>query len=1185
MAFQTTQGYDNVLLRNLTFRTTGNAAISSQYALFANGVGQTYWSNAVLPVDLSTVSTSYGIPVSTLSTSIDAVYNGVSSNLSSFLPALAIQSSHLRSTNLALFSSVSSLIRTDRTLSTSLGQLSNNFNTQSNRFVANIAGNYVSSINYINSSLFGISSISTFFRDIAAVQASLNSGLSSISTTLGVQSRSTCTSLTSNYTAAFSASSFSTTLYLQQQISTVSTAVAFQKNLSTFSSIITRQLLSTSAGFQLIATQRTSTIRSNVSTVYNTIIVPLNSTVYDLAQNVANLGVFSTYLYSTTYLWISTFTSTSQSFQDRRVYSTIATTDNNLAYLTGSTTNLMSVFSSFSSTTVSTISSYNAINALFSSTIMGLSHEYSVIKTSSVLASIYDSFMALAGSTSSLVGSTIATGPSFQSSVYYSTGLQNTSIGKAYFMFDVSTLYASTLSTLIQSSILYVSTAVSTLYSTGSVFLLSSLTSSATGISNGFLSTISSLTQEVVLSSPTQIQSSLVGYLSTPFSQVLSTFSTNQYAAISSYGGAALAQTSTQSASLSGSQSTFLSLYTSSVMVLSSLSTQFVATSLLLSSFATQNQQQNSTQTGQLVSSLNAYPTFLVSSLNSTNATVYAVTTVAANSTLVGIENSTTVAFNAFTATVNSTTSVSTLYTAQTLALTGSTTQVVLDFVTYRNFTINIYGLDDAASNYSIVYLSNNLQGSDYFAGVITVDVSTVGAFYSTALRMDTYRWGLPTTVFGNLYPLMSNANYMLQYDYTILNQVVYTTLLNVYPRLRTQAPSISTIARNVYDSGLGAYSPTIVWRGSPVLATWTNYSFFPIGLLGAPPFDPTVQVDVLQEGALISSYGPYPMTVSSALITAPFAVSALAPPLVSTTVLTYVTGGYAQAVSTAFVTAQPAFTAIQMFSPAYPASQGSLGGFLGGTELVAITRSGAYPLYANPTVFVSTQTSAVSSFNGDPTYRATNLVGGTLNAVGAAGSVATAIAVGPSNVVGNFTEVSAGAPGFYVNLNAYFTTMSTLQTFGASFTFTFSNAFAGAYSFPAPLISSIGGSPSLYLLSNSGIVKASPTFTSGPCALTYSYTAVPAISTTTGYTPSSFIGPISAGTPDNAVFFAMSSIALAAGDTFSTLTFYNLPPSGPVGPAATRGTQIVASLINNGVVYSSTFTTTTALGAQIVLF
>jgi hypothetical protein len=313
--------------------------------------------------------------------------------------------------------------------------------------------------------------------------------------------------------------------------------------------------------------------------------------------------------------------------------------------------------------------------------------------------------------------------------------------------------------------------------------------------------------------------------------------------------------------------------------------------------------------------------------------------------------------------------------------------------------------------------------------------------------------------------------------------------------------------------------------------------------------------------------------------------VAAGATPLLSTTVLTYVTGAYAHAVSTAFVTAQPAFTAIQMLSPAYPASQGSLGGFLGGTELVAITRGGAYPLYGNPTVFVSTQTTAAKSFNNDPTYRAANLVGGTLNAVGSAGVSTTTITAGASNVVGNFTEVSAGAPGFYVNLGSYFTTMSTLQTFGASFAFTFSNALAGAYTFTAPLISSIGGSPSLYLLSNAGVVKASPTFTSGSCALTYSYTAVPAISTTTGYTPSSFIGPISAGTPDNAVFLAMSSIALAAGDTFSTLTFYNLPPTGPVAPAATRGTQIAAQLTYNGVVYASTFTTTTALGAQVVQF
>ena len=1184
MAFQATQQYDNLLLRTLGFRTTGNAAISSQYALFATGTGQTYWSNAVLPSDLSTVSTAYGISVSTLSTSLNAVYHGIDDNFSSLYTALALQSSQLESTNQAIYSSVSSLLRTESALSTSFGGLSNNFNFQSNRLTSTVANNYVSSIQFINSSLFGISSISTFYSSISAINLSLTTGLSTISTTLALQSLSTASSLTYNYTMDFRASTLSTTLYLQEQLSTLTGNVSFQTNLSTFSSIITRQLLSTTTGLNTVTTANYSTILRNVSTVYNTIVVPMTSTVSSLVQDVMRLDSLSTSLYSTTYGWISTFMDTSQALQDIVVYSTLHTTNKNIEYLAGSTTSLMYAFSSFSSTTASTIAFYTSTNALYLSSIAGISHEYSVIQTSSVLASIYDSFMALEGSTSSLVGSTIATGPFYQSSVYYSTSLQNTSIAQAYFLFTVSTLYASTLSTLITSTVLFVSTAISTLYSTGSVFLLSTLTSSATGVSEVFLSTISSLTQAVVLSSGTQCASSLSTYMLIPFEQTLSTFSTNQYIAISSYTFVASQQNSSQSAMTSSVGSNIQSLYTSSIVVVSSLSTQFAATSALLSSFWILNAQQASTQAMQFSSTLLTYGPALVSTMNSTTTSIYTLTATAANSTVVGVEASTLIVYNAYMASVNSTTSLSTLYTTQTFALTGTNYTAALDMANYRNFTISVYGLLDGGSNYSITYLSNNLQSADYYSGVITIDVSTIGTSYSVnagALNFDTYRWGIPTSVFGNVYPLISNADYLLQYGYTILNKSVYTSLLGVYPRIATQSPSVSTLVQNIFDTSAGAYRSNIVWRDTPVLVSWSNYSFFPFDSLGGAPFSPTVQVDVLQSGSIVAQYGPYTMPVSSATIVAPSFPGA--PSFLSTTVVTYVTGDYTRAVSTVFVSVQQLpFSSVQLRSPGYPNSGGSLGGgFLGGTELVAITRNGAYPLYGT-TPLLSTQASAFTSFNNNPLYRVSNLTNGTLNAVGSAGVTPSNLTVGASNIVGQVTEVSAGTPDFYVNLPSYFTSMSTLQTFGAAFTFTFSSITA-SYSFLATTISNVSGS--LYRLTNPSIVKAAPTFTSGTCRIQYSYTAVPAISTTTGYTPSSFIGPITTGVPENAVYVAMSPLSIASGDLLSTLTFYNLPLTAPVPPTQTANTQITTLFSNNGFVYASTMTTTAAYDAQIFRF
>jgi hypothetical protein len=60
MAFATSQNIDQLLTRGLSFRLPNNAPISSLYTLYANGAGQTYWSNSINPNDLSTLSTAIG---------------------------------------------------------------------------------------------------------------------------------------------------------------------------------------------------------------------------------------------------------------------------------------------------------------------------------------------------------------------------------------------------------------------------------------------------------------------------------------------------------------------------------------------------------------------------------------------------------------------------------------------------------------------------------------------------------------------------------------------------------------------------------------------------------------------------------------------------------------------------------------------------------------------------------------------------------------------------------------------------------------------------------------------------------------------------------------------------------------------------------------------------------------------
>ena len=70
MAYNTTQTLDTLLLRGLNFRTPANAAISSQYTLYANGGGQTYWSNSISPTDLSTLSTTIQTNISSMTSTL-----------------------------------------------------------------------------------------------------------------------------------------------------------------------------------------------------------------------------------------------------------------------------------------------------------------------------------------------------------------------------------------------------------------------------------------------------------------------------------------------------------------------------------------------------------------------------------------------------------------------------------------------------------------------------------------------------------------------------------------------------------------------------------------------------------------------------------------------------------------------------------------------------------------------------------------------------------------------------------------------------------------------------------------------------------------------------------------------------------------------------------------------------------
>lgn len=1178
MAFTTTQSLDNVLLRNISFRTTANNAISSTYGLYANGQGQTYWSNTVSPQNLSTLSTSLSLATISLSTTISTVNANTNSNLSSIISTIALENSNISTLDYALYSSVTSLIGVDQTLSNSIVSLSNGYFALSNSLAMRVDNIYTSTINMVYSTLYGYSSFSTFYSEIGAVQSSVNTSVSSLSTALALQNISTYNALTINYTLADTLLAASTTQYINQQISSISSVLATGANLSTFSSIITQQLLSTSQGNVTNFLSAGNAFTQQLSTIYNSSIKYLESTNVTNTSNISNLLNLSSLLSTTSYYWISSFVSTNNYYQNLTINSNLSNLSTSVSSLWASSILLTRAFSSISSIYVTNINNQQSTNTGLQKNISDLQYQFSIITTSSILAGIYDTFYELQFYTSTLIGSTIETTAVFQSTLYYSTTLQNMSISQQYFNYYVSTLYASTLSTLVPSTFSYMSTLVSTLYSTGNVYLFSTLNSTSQGIATQFISTTSSLAQTLISSTQSYANSSIVGYVALPTAAALSSFSTAAGTSLNTFSTTGMSQISTQSSLFNTIYTSTNVLYISSANLYNTLNNFYIntiaQTGTLLSTFSTQSQQQLSTQNAQFNSTLATYPNQLTSSVTSTNAAVYSATSVAAASTLTSIQNSTLAAFNLYASSLLTATSsigLSSLYTVQSINLSGSTFNGVMDMGSYRNFNVNIFNLSNGMSDYQLNYTSNVLSFMDYRRGVITLNISTVGQSYtnnSSLLHFNVYRWGLPTTVFGSIYPYLSNADYSIQYEYTIINRMIYTNLLNVFPRISVRNAQIVPIVQNVSINGTP--SSSYFWRGTSINVSWSNYSYFPYGRLGTPPFNPEIEIDVIVGGNVVSQYF-VPFNQSSITIQAPYLTNQTVP-VIPTSVNAYIVGSINDVTTNSF------FTVLPTFDNVFVSAQSPV--FAGGQELVAVTDDGRYPLAPIVPIIYTTNSSNFTSYSNDPQYSAQKLTNGLLNTTGATGYTLTNLTVGASNIAGQFQENSAasGFADFYINIPGYFAPLNTLQAFNSQITFTIRNIL-NSYTFTGTNIVAQGGT--LYRVYNTGVPKLSNTFTSGAAQISYSYSPVFAISSFIGFTESSFVGPTSAGNPDPAVTVQIQNLGLTTlMDPVSSLTFYNII-NGPITSNQTAGMTIVGSVSYGGNQYASTFNVTNATSAQ----
>ncbi len=1254
MAFTKTQSLDSVLLRQLNFRTPLNAPISSLYSLYATGNGQTYWSNSVTPQNLSSVSTVFGSTLSlvytgflsssaslenqivstnlnlisttggllandsNLTQSINNLSNWTGSNFTNLFTqynsiynsTLQLVNSSLTSTTIALtnmtVSTVASISDYIVTVSTGVGTELSTAVTNFSTAISSLFSTFIyindstiayanstteAAMSFINSSIIGISSISSFYTELSLVQSSINDGLStvysSLSSLIEYQNVSTYVAITSSYEYYVQSSLISTIIYVDTKFLNASNTYVTLTNFDTFSTTITDQLISTSAGLTSnVSTIGISTLQI-ISSIFYSTVQPLESTTTSLFSQVSSLQAFSTSMSSITGVWISSLVSTSQGFQNSSIFASNTYLSTQIGGAYTSTYKITSDFIIFSTFATPQLQNQASSFSYLNSTIADLTYQFSVITTSSILAGIYETFIQLEGYTSTLIGSTIASTDEFKSSLGYSTSVQNMSISQSYFDFYVSTLYASTLSTLIPSTIEFTSSMVSSLYSTATTALNLALNSTTVSLTDQFYISTVSLTSSIILSTSAQLESSIIGYISTPGGWALSSFSSLGFISLSTFAGQGSTLLSNQS-SIFGS--TFVSnnrlfnnLYISTLDLYSSLSTQLSTNLVLigrqLSTFSTQFTAQMSTQSGLFTSTLLTYPSTLTGFATSTNTVITSTSIGIASTTLSNIQTQTLAAYGAFTSSLNTATAgVSSLYTVQNINLNSNNFIGTLDFVTNRNFNVNVFNiLSNATSSYRLTYNISSIDSNlNYRQGVININVSTVGQSYSnynSKLRLDTYTWGLPTTIWGGIYPFISNSDYLMEYSYTILNNTVYTTLNNVYPRIEVRAPTIVPIVQNVNDSSSGWLSNGF-WRGTPCTLRWSNYCYFPFQSLGAPPFNPEIMVEVYQSNTLLAEYGPYDLSVSSATIITPYlSNTSNASNAIRTRV--QIVGNPQRAVETTLTSFLPLFD-----TATYENYLSFVPALLGGTELVMITDNRNYPMYNKPVVWDNV-TSSISTYNGSSDFVANNLVNGILNFAGSNSFVSTQIVFGSSNVVGQFTETSAtsGYNDFYINLgNDYFFAASTIRQFNSDIQFSITNGVSSIV-LSSMFISSITNT--LFRLFNLSQTKTSNTFGSGTpnCFIRYNYNPVNFISSLGIYNESTFIGPNPGGVPDNLsrVRFTNLRSNVEPTDSVSTVIYYNLLPNAiPPSPVqySTAGSVLRLGFSNR---YSSTFTITTA--------
>jgi hypothetical protein len=682
MSFTQTTQLNSLLLRGLQVRTNSNTPISTSYALYADGRGGTFWDQALKASDLSSYSTS--------------------------VAAIAESQSTLTFyTTSSITGMEEQIIVVEQDFSTLAGSVS----TQ------------------IDAAIFSFSTNQYFIDQLSSIQFNLETAVSSVYSTLSSYDNANFSTL-SSYIIGSQLVSFG---YTDSSISTVYTQCisTSQAALSQFSTSINNALISTYGGLSSFIDNQNSSLAIYMSTdMAATTSTNSNfiSSFQVLSTQVGALEYVSSVMSSTLSTFVDSELSTSQGQQDVAYQSTFSSIFTSLELISTFAISTAEFALSTAEGFATQLTDLSTAVEQNTSDIAGLTYNFNLLTTSTLISSIYDSFVGLEQFCSTLVVST----NDALTEIFVSTT-------ESY----VSTIYSTLLSSVLVGA--------EALFST-------ILQSTSAGLTSTFVSTITSTSAGLTSTFASTITSTSAGLTSTFASTITSTSA--------------------------GLTSTFASTITSTS---AGLTSTFAST-------------VHSTSDG------------LTSTFISTMSTLY----------------------DSYISSVQ-------LYSDQVFTLTQNVSTATLDFANYRNFVIQVSDIVDM-NPYRITYDPTDLNEIDWRTGTILIDVLSTGSYSANngKIELDTYRWGFPTSIYESMFPTLSSADYTLMYDYRIYNSTVYTTLQNVYPRVRVY---------DAYDNGSG--------DGVGNLG-WSIYSWIPLGLVGAPPFAPQVYIDIYQSTTFIRRVGPF---------------------------------------------------------------------------------------------------------------------------------------------------------------------------------------------------------------------------------------------------------------------------------------------------------------------------------------